>query len=120
MVRDASRSLKELQIVFDRNDVIILYTDGITEARYRSEQSGILFGTDRMVESIMKTPVKTAENIFRQLTIDLSAFMGYRHKQYDDVTLFVARFLYNPDEKAITHTDIPGKMDPSHITEWNW
>ena len=41
----------------------------------------------------MKPPVKTAENIFRQITIDLSAFMGYKHKQYDDVTLFVARYV---------------------------
>ena len=46
----------------------------------------------------MKVAVKSAENIFRQLTIDLSGFMGYKHKQYDDVTLFIARFL-GPDEK---------------------
>ncbi len=44
-----------------------------------------------MVESIMKADVKTAENIFRQITIDLSSFMGYKHKQYDDITLFVAK-----------------------------
>ncbi len=39
MVRDASKTLKEQQILFEKNDVIILYTDGITEARYRSEQN---------------------------------------------------------------------------------
>ena len=39
MVRDSSKVLKEQQILFDRNDIIILYTDGITEARYRSEQN---------------------------------------------------------------------------------
>ena len=39
---------------FDPNDIIILYTDGITEARYRSDQNGILFGIDRIVESVMK------------------------------------------------------------------
>lgn len=93
MIRDASKVLKEQQILFEANDIIILYTDGITEARYRSEQNGMLFGIDRIVESVMKVPVKTSENIFRQLTIDLSAFMGYRHKQYDDITLFIARFL---------------------------
>ncbi len=122
MVRDASKALKEQQILFDRNDVVILYTDGITEARYRSEQSGILFGIDRIVEAIMKVPVKTAENIFRQLTIDLSAFMGYRHKQFDDITLFVARLLPMGEEEntGITMSDLPKKIDISHITEWNW
>lgn len=53
----------------------------------------MLFGTERIIESIMKPAEKTAENIFNQLTIDLSAFMGYKHKQYDDVTLIVARFV---------------------------
>jgi serine phosphatase RsbU (regulator of sigma subunit) len=119
MVRDASKALKEQQILFETNDVIILYTDGITEARYRSEQNGMLFGIDRIVESVMKVPVKTSENIFRQLTIDLSAFMGYRHKQYDDVTLFVARFLPE-NEKWITLSTLPEDIDISLITEWNW
>lgn len=105
--------------MFDKNDIIILYTDGITEARYRSEQNGMLFGIDRIVESIMKVSVKTSENIFRQITIDLSAFMGYRHKQYDDVTLFVARFLGSED-KGVTLSDIPKDIDKSLITEWNW
>lgn len=117
MVRDASKTLKEQQILFEKNDVIILYTDGITEARYRSEQNWLLFGIDRIVESIMKPPVKTAENIFRQITIDLSAFMGYKHKQYDDVTLFVARYVGSGWE---TLTDLPEKIDYSHLTEWNW
>ena len=39
MVRDASKALIEQQILFEKNDIIILYTDGITEARYRSEQN---------------------------------------------------------------------------------
>ncbi len=93
MIRDSSKLLKEQEIKFEKDDVIILYTDGITEARYRSEQNGILFGIDRIVESVMKIEVKTAENIFRQLTIDLSSFMGYRHKQYDDISLLVARYV---------------------------
>ena len=121
MVRDSSKSLKEQQILFERNDVVILYTDGITEARYRSEQNWLLFGIDRIVESIMKVPVKTAENIFRQMTIDLSAFMGYRHKQFDDITFFAARFLSISEEtEGVTMNDLPSKIDVSHITEWNW
>jgi hypothetical protein len=40
----------------------------------------------------MKPQIKTAESIFRQITIDLSAYMGYKHKQYDDITLLVARY----------------------------
>lgn len=39
MMRDASRLYKEQQIRFEPEDVVILYTDGITEARYHSEQN---------------------------------------------------------------------------------
>ena len=39
MVKDSSKILKEQRIAFDPGDLIILYTDGISEARYRSEQN---------------------------------------------------------------------------------
>lgn len=119
MVRDSSKILKEQQVAFEPNDVIVLYTDGITEARYRSEQNGILFGVDRIVESIMKCDQKSSVNIFQQITIDLSAFMGYKHKQYDDVTLSVVKYLPTL-EKWVTHGDIANSIDVAHITEWNW
>ncbi len=119
MVKDSSKILKEQQIAFDPNDIIILYTDGITEARYRSDQNGILFGIDRIVESVMKCWRKDATNIFQQITIDLSAFMGYKHKQYDDITLVVVRYL-PPNTPGVTIGDVADKIDVSHITEWNW
>ncbi len=65
----------------------------------------------------MKVEVKTAENIFRKLTIDLSSFMGYKHKQYDDITLFVAR---NTGTAGVTLASLPDSIDPANITEWNW
>lgn len=119
MMRDSSKILKEQQIAFEVNDIIILYTDGISEARYRSEQNGILFSVDRIVESINKSESKTAEAIFEKITIDLSAFMGYKHKQYDDITLAVVQYL--PDQMlARTILDIPDRLDQTSITEWNW
>ena len=117
MVRDASKILVEQQIIFEEDDVIILYTDGITEARYRSEQNWLLFGIDRICESIMKTKEKTAKNIFNQITIDLSSFMWYKHKQYDDITLFIAR---NVASWWVTYSTIADTIESSHITEWNW
>lgn len=119
MMRDSSSILKEQQIVFAPDDVIILYTDGISEARYRSEQNGILFGIDRIVDAVVKSENKTAESIFQKITIDLSAFMGYKHKQYDDITLIVVRYLPS-GTPGKTIADIAEKIDFSHITEWNW
>jgi serine phosphatase RsbU (regulator of sigma subunit) len=117
MMRDASKLYKEQQIRFDIGDILILYSDGVTEARYRSEQNWLLFGIDKMVESILKVADKTADNIFRQITIDLSAHMGYKHKQYDDITLFIARYT---GQSGVTNTLAYDLIPPGNITEWNW
>ena len=119
MMRDSSSILKEQQIAFDSEDIIVLYTDGISEARYRSEQAGILFWVDRIIDAILKSETKTSESIFQKITIDLSAFMWYKHKQYDDITLVVLRYA-PPGSKGKTMGDISEKIDFTHITEWNW
>lgn len=119
MMRDSSSILKEQQIAFDSEDIIVLYTDGISEARYRSEQAGILFWVDRIIDAILKSETKTSESIFQKITIDLSAFMWYKHKQYDDITLVVLRYA-PPGSKGKTMGDISQKIDFTHITEWNW
>lgn len=45
--------------------------------------------------------------------------MGYKHKQYDDITLVVVRYL-PPNTPGVTIGDVADKIDVSHITEWNW
>ena len=119
MVKDSSKILKEQQIAFEPDDVIVLYTDGISEARYRSDPQGMLFGVDRIVESIMKCGKRDALSIFQQITIDLSAFMWYKHKQYDDITLIVARYIPGSLPWTTTST-LPDEISFSHVTEWNW
>lgn len=119
MIKDSTKILKEQQIAFIPGDIIILYTDGISEARYRSEQNGILFSVDRIIESIIKLDVKTAENIFRKISIDLSSWMGYQCKQYDDISLAVVEYNIEGTSPS-TLLDISNHIDASNITEWNW
>jgi len=119
MVKDSSKILKEQQIAFEPDDVIVLYTDGISEARYRSDQDGVLFWVDRIIESIIKCGRRDAATIFQQITIDLSAFMGYKHKQYDDITLVVVQYVPTSTTWATT-TTLPDSINFSHVTEWNW
>ena len=119
MVKDSTKILKEQQIAFDPGDIIILYTDGISEARYRSEQTGLLFGVDHIVWSLMSVSIKNPENIFRQLTIDLSSWMWYKCKQYDDISIAIVG--YNIEwQLATTLLDVHTRIDPTMITEWNW
>lgn len=116
MTLEISRILKEVQIRIEPGDIIILYTDGITEARNgRDPTSTSMFGVDRLVKTIEEAPQKTAQGVFNHITITLSKFMGYQHKQFDDITLIVGH--YHGGRKPFG-----GSSDilPTQITEWNW
>ena len=119
MTRDSTKILKEQQILFAPGDIILIYSDGISEARYRSEQNGILFSVDRIITSIEKLEVKSAENIFKKVTIDLSSWMGYKYIQYDDISLVIVE--YNAlGKNSNTLLDVHHNIDTTSITEWNW
>lgn len=89
MVPDNSKLIKEQEITFKQGDFIILYTDGIVEAR---NMEGEMFGTERLLEIIEKyTPKSTnAEDLFQRISTELTHFLG-DHIQDDDMTLLVIR-----------------------------
>ena len=116
MVKDISKALREENVQIDIDDIIVLYTDGITEARLNSKQDGLLFGVDRLIDAIDRTQQKTAQNVFNNITIELSKFMGYNHVQYDDITLIVMRY-----KGTFNTTQTPDQpLQKDYITEWDW
>jgi hypothetical protein len=82
-----------------------------------------MFWEERLINSIDKAPhinhknYKTAQSVFNNITIDLSHFMGYKHRQLDDVTLAVIHYKWTDFD--ITH-DFPKEIPEDFITEWNW
>lgn len=115
MTRDISKLVKESQISFDPGDVIVMYTDGITEARSGKKESDPMFGIERLVNVVAASSDKSARGIFNHITVELSRFMGYNHRQFDDITLITVQFRES-DEESKAPKDIPKEM----ITEWNW
>ncbi len=63
------------------NDKILMYSDGLTEARNVHDQE---FGSNRLIESILNAP---KNGIFDQVFDDLDQFCGNNTTQTDDVTL---------------------------------
>lgn len=123
MTRDISKILKEVQVSFEPGDCLVMYTDGITEARNGPKESNLMFGIDRLMEVIQNTGEKTARTIFQNITIELSKFMGYGHRQFDDITLIVVH--YRQEESPLVTGEITTSPDQIHIpnefiTEWNW
>ncbi|OIP53032.1 hypothetical protein AUK10_03035 [Candidatus Gracilibacteria bacterium CG2_30_37_12] len=116
MTKNISKILKEIEISIAKDDIIILYTDGITEARNGKHESDMMLGMDRFMEIIEHTPIKTAQGVFNNITIELSRFMGYGYRQFDDITLIV---MHNKGNSIIENNVSP-EIAPQFITEWNW
>ena len=125
MVKDISKILKEVEIKIDRWDIIVLYSDWVTEAinKPTKDWKEILFWEDRLMDAIQSAPevpwewYKTSISVYKNISIALSRFMWYKHTQLDDVTLWVIQYKpenYNPEK------DFKKEIDDQFITEWKW
>jgi len=80
-------SYEERTIKFEPGDVVVFYTDGITEAM---NIRGELFGLSRLTGTIKKTYQSSAEVIMAKILEEVSAFRGDQ-EQNDDITLVVMK-----------------------------
>jgi sigma-B regulation protein RsbU (phosphoserine phosphatase) len=125
IVKDISKILKEKEIAFAPGDIVVLYSDWITEAINKPKRDGseIMFWEDRLVSVIEKSPnmkskdYKTARSVYNNITINLSKFMWYNPIQLDDITLTVIQ--YKTDD-YIPENDFSSEIWEGLITEWNW
>jgi len=70
-----------------RDDCLLLYTDGVTEAL---DANGDEFGPERMIESVRASAPEGAPAIITRLIDDLRSFVGAQ-PQNDDITLIAIR-----------------------------
>lgn len=69
----------------EANDKIILYTDGITEAKNGSNK---LFSLEILKDTIAKNGTKNSKELLKEIVMALNDFMGDKKLQ-DDATIFV-------------------------------
>ena len=81
------RLTNEVAVPLERDDCLVLYTDGVTEA---IDGEGNEFGLERMVESVRASATNGAAAIVTRLIDDVRSFVGAR-PQNDDVTLIAIR-----------------------------
>lgn len=82
-----NRVTGDFSLRLERDDCLIFYTDGVTEAL---DREGDEFGMDRLMQSILASAADGAAGIITRLTDDLRKFTGTQ-PQHDDVTLLVLR-----------------------------
>ena len=84
---DIDDFLAHTQIHLESDDVVVLYTDGITEARNIDRE---LYGLSRLCDVIVSNYQKTAKEIRAAVIQDLSNHIG-QQKILDDITLLVLK-----------------------------
>jgi len=82
-----NRVTSDFSLTLERDDCLILYTDGVTEAL---DSQGEEFGMANVIKSVLASASEGASQMIAKLTDDLRTFVG-SHPQHDDITLIVIR-----------------------------
>ncbi len=125
MIKDISKLLKEKELFFEAWDIIVLYSDWITEAinKPKRDWTEQMFGEDRLMNTIQNSPnmqeekYKSARSVYNNITLKLSQFMWYNPIQLDDITLAVIQY---KSENYDPNNDFSENISEEMITEWNW
>jgi sigma-B regulation protein RsbU (phosphoserine phosphatase) len=81
------RITSDFAVPLERDDCLVLYTDGVTEAL---NTEGDEFGLERTVESVRASATDGARAIVKRVIDDVRNFTG-SHPQNDDITLIAIR-----------------------------
>ncbi|ABC91419.1 putative transcriptional regulator protein [Rhizobium etli CFN 42] len=84
---DISAFIKTREITFEKGDLILLHTDGVTEA---ANDSGEMFGIERLCSEALRLKGQSAEKVVSGIVATLMHFIGSQ-KIYDDITLLAVR-----------------------------
>jgi sigma-B regulation protein RsbU (phosphoserine phosphatase) len=77
----------DFAVPLERDDCLILYTDGVTEAL---NTDGDEFGLDRMIQSVRASATDGAQTIVKRIIEDVRNFTG-SFPQNDDITVIAIR-----------------------------
>ncbi len=87
LVEDVTAFIAETELALHADDVVVLYTDGITEAADRQHR---LYGEERLVARIRSHRHQSAEAIKQAVVDDVRAHIADQ-TLYDDLTLVVLK-----------------------------
>src|SRR5438067_7912502 len=81
------RLTSDVAVPLERDDCLVLYTDGVTEA---IDTQGDEFGIERTIQAVRASALNGAPAIVNRLIDDLRTFVGSQ-SQNDDITLIAIR-----------------------------
>ena len=85
-VRNIDSGTVDSEIRLGNNDLMVLYTDGVTEAM---NEANIPFGIDALCREVADVADRTVDEIKEHL---VKSVRRYMNRQQDDITLLVLRY----------------------------
>ncbi len=86
-----NNNINEIEFKLNDNDIIVLFTDGITEAQNKNSEE---FGYERLIKSLTENAMKTPDQISREIMSQISLFSKDK-TQFDDITLVIFKWKLN-------------------------
>lgn len=119
MIPDVSKIAQEKQIPLEIGDCILLFSDGITEAK---NQIGEMYGLEKLQKAFRRNAYKpSVEAVFDGLTKDFSDFVG-EYVQVDDITMIVIKYMgkdFASQKVKLTVSKEEGQ-GAMKSKKWNW
>ena len=78
-----------VEVQFEPGDVLVLYTDGVSEAENLARD---YFGEDRLVEVVKRTAGQSAKAVLDEINTAVDIFVGDA-PPFDDHTLVIVRYV---------------------------
>lgn len=87
IVPDVSKVMKDLKFSLNKNDVMLLYTDGVIEARNKNNRD--LMGVELLIDMIIRHSEKDLEELKDNILKETLEWCG--HRQDDDITMVLVK-----------------------------
>lgn len=112
MIGNTGKISRERLLPVEPGDMVILYTDGITEAR---GENGDMYRVERLLSAVEKyaSPKVQPGDLFDAISRDFSIFVGGKWQQKDDITLIVVKILLPEGGNGQTF-QLQGDLDELH------
>jgi len=117
MVPDITKIAQEKEIALEVGDSIVLFTDGITEAK---NQAGEMYALEKLSQSLKQHGYRpSAESIFDKLTQDFANFVG-EYVQTDDITMIVIKYLGKEATDSQVKLTVSTEESTGKSKIWSW
>jgi serine phosphatase RsbU (regulator of sigma subunit) len=96
LANNFAETLQEMEIQLDNDDILVCYSDGITEAMNFEKEE---FGYDNFTSIIKNNHTKSLDDISNKIMTELSLF-SRELSQHDDITLVLIRWNKNKNGES--------------------